>query len=384
MVVTGPGHGENCHAQQRVATKDSFKVSRIQMKFATAEEYQIALDHVRQLGLYMTESASSTPRPQTSAATFPPSNLPPVGPQPGSAFTATPFPPTQLRDTAARPASAIPRKSELLSFPRPDSASSMHGLLSELPTIHENPLTVTTSPDSATFCRPSSSELPPRRELPFPRPDTPKSGGSDATKSGSRPSSSLMGPPPLPPSRDGRQRPTSRAGSGCTELPPLPKPTPVSQIQNPFHSPANTSERPTSRGGGGAPRPQSAKPLGKENQTYTSSTSTFRPTTSDGISSARNPFGAVNDVAQNAQVSESCVGRTPTSSDYSYQNYPHMEDLESAEGSLAEVEVYAKQSDDVRVDVLNRFLLKHLEDDGFLKLVEDVEMAWARIAPNHR
>jgi hypothetical protein len=40
---------------------------------------------------------------------------------------------------------------------------------------------------------------------------------------------------------------------------------------------------------------------------------------------------------------------------------------------------YAMQSPEDRRAVLNEFIFKHLEDDNFITLVEDMEACWARV-----
>jgi len=360
------------------------QVCRIQMRFASKKEYESAFNFVRQLGLYMTPSGSTVSTSQTSGPSFPPSDLSARNNRPSTAIGPTTLPlQTQLRDAAARPSSArsqnvLPLNPSIL-FPRPESAMSVltNDRFAELQPVQED---AQARPVSATFGLPSASELPPRRELPFPRPDT---GGSDGARSGSRPSSSLMGPPQLPTSRAGRQRPTSRAGgSTSSELPPLAKPTPVSKIHTAPQIGASSSKRKLSTGIGETTRPQSAITKGNENQQYAGFPPLFRPVTSDGATNRRAPLSAASDNAQNERLSKpSTVLLTPPTSDNDHQSCSIAEDSNATDAALSRLAVYAKQSDEARVDALNHFLLKHLESNDFLALVDDMDAAWARIVP---
>jgi hypothetical protein len=397
MVIERPGNGKNIHLQPLFVTKIGSKVRRIQLKFASAKEFEAAIDHVHQLGLYMTAAQGSVPsapqnlaRPQSGGPSCPPSKLSEITSRPFTAAAATAHPlQTPLLDAAARPFSARPLRSDPLTppvyFQRPDSASTIStpDRYSELPTVTESRLMSADHPDTATvFGRPSTSELPPRRELPFQRPDTPKSRGSEGGRPGSRPTSSLMGPPPLPSSRAGRQCPTSTAGNNpAIELPVLPKPTPLANAHVGPQSIGSPSRRTHSRGTGGVSRPKSALTAQKENQQLASSPPLFRPATSD--STARNhPLSAVGDSAQNERMpAPSAFLPTPPASDANYQSPLSPEGNNRADAALAELGVYAKQPDEVRMNALNSFILRHLEDDNFLALVDDMDQCWARIAP---
>jgi hypothetical protein len=52
---------------------------------------------------------------------------------------------------------------------------------------------------------------------------------------------------------------------------------------------------------------------------------------------------------------------------------------EEAHHHAEELSAYSKQPDDTRLGNINKFIFDHLEDDNFLTLVNDMQMAWARI-----
>ncbi|KAF2690029.1 hypothetical protein K458DRAFT_426875 [Lentithecium fluviatile CBS 122367] len=374
---------------------DPRKVLRIQIKFASIQDFEMAFDHLRQLGLHMTTSLQPSAqkdaaRRQSGDPSFPPQASETTS-RPFTAVTATaPSLQTQPRDAAARPFSARPLTPSPLTppvhFSRPDSASDLltYNRQSAFPAVAEHPPNSAGRPETANlFAQPGTGDLPPRRELPFQRPDTPKSGGSDSGRPSSRPSSGVMGPPPLPPSRAGRQRPRSRLGSSPTdELPPLPKPTPLSNIHAGSPTKAIHSKRPSSRGMGNASRPKSAI-AEKENQQLGSSPPTLRPGTSDGGVNRRS-LSVLSGTAHNERLSE-MSGAWPTSliSDANCRGNLGRED-NGADITRAELEVYAKQPNEVRMAALNDFILQHLEDDNFLTLVNDMDVCLARIPPGFR
>ena len=340
------------------------------MRFASEREYQAAVDYVHQLGLHTTAART---KPQNGSTSFPPVDHSATGNRPLTATgPLTSSLQTRLHDTPARPFSARSRNVHPLSppvyFPRPDTATSvlMNDRFAEPQPFAE---------DAHSIGRPSTSDLPPRRELPFTRPDTGKSGDSDAARSGSRPSSSLMGPPQRPTSRVGRQKPSSRAGSSHgADLAPLPKPTPLNKIQASPQTNVGPRRQTSNHRSSEATRPQSAVSTRNENQRNTSFPPLFRPVTSDSSFHGRTSFSPVSEAAQNARRSEPSSFRLPTplTSEVDHQ---------TADVTLAELAVYAKQSDEIRMDALNNFLLKHLENDDFLSLVDDMDAAWARIVP---
>jgi hypothetical protein len=357
----------------------AIKARRIQMRFIVEQDYETAFDNLRQLGLHMTPARTAA-KPQGGSTTFPPASST-TNNRPSTAAGAATSPlRAQVQEAAARPSSTMSSNAHPLHppvyFPRPDSAMSetMNNRFAELQSTTGDVYATPTRPLSATFARPSSSELPPRRELPFPRPDTPKSGGSDGTRPGSRPSSGLMLPPQLPTPRAEHQRPTSKAGSSSvTGLPPLAKPTPLSKVQIAPQVEAASSRRVPSRGNSGTLHPQSAFVTTKENHLSTQFPPLLRLASRDGMAHQRAPLNAMSETAQNERFHQpSYASATPLSSDFDHQ---------TTSVALAELSVYAKQSDEVRMDTINTFLLQHLESDDFRTLVDDMEAAWARIGP---
>jgi hypothetical protein len=145
---------------------------------------------------------------------------------------------------------------------------------------------------------------------------------------------------------------------------------------------SSPSRRDSGRGNGEATRPQSAIATGKENKLGSGFPTLFRPVTSDGTTNRRTPLSTVSDTMQNECLSEpSTVFATPLTSDHDHQSKSVVGNSNATDVALAELAVYAKQPDEVRMNALNKFLLKHLESDDFLVLVDDMDVAWARIAP---
>jgi hypothetical protein len=315
--------------------------------------------------------ARTAAKPQGGSTTFPPASSA-TNNRPSTAAGSATLPlRAQLQEAVARPSSTMSSNAHPLDppvyFPRPDSAMSetMNNRFAELQSTTGDVYATPIRPVSATFARPSSSELPPPRELPFPRPDTPNSGGSDGTRPGSRPSSGLMLPPRLPTPRAEHQRPTSKAGSiSVTGLPPLAKPTPLSKVQIAPQVEAAPNRRVSSRGNSGTLHAQSAFGTTKDNHLSTQFPPLLKPASSDGTAHPRTPLNAMSE--------PSYAPATPPSSDFDHQ---------TTSTALSELQVYAKQSDEVRMDVLNTFILQHFQSDDFLTLIDDVDAAWARIGP---
>ena len=203
-------------------------------------------------------------------------------------------------------------------------------------------------PTSLSFQSPDTAlgPLPPRRELPFKRSSPPISSGTDQTKTTGRPSSALREAVHRPPS--GRpERPLSSALSSSTfDLPPLPQPTIVS----------GSGRRPSKVSG----------------------------TIQDSAFSSNRPFSPLTHSAQNAQrVPPVQRSRIPDPSHETNENAfvdrtAQQINSERARGDdlLAS---YASQSVDERSQILNDFMLRHIEDDNFLTLCEDISACWRRI-----
>ena len=219
-------------------------------------------------------------------------------------------PPTYLQ----RPDSAT----SIMEYPQSSAFSS-----AGRPSISEDdPRGRTTSPDYST--------LPPRRELPFQRSSLPRSSGSDTV----RPSTGLMGPPPLP-ARVAILRPNSaQASFQDSDLPPLPLPTVIeSARQRPPHTPTSDSHA-----------------FGRASNAILEESD--MPSSSSPLAHGRS----------SVSFSSTPASSTPTTK--------HSDVLGS----------YAMQSDDRRREALNDFILRHLDSDDFITLVEDMETCWARVA----
>lgn len=235
-------------------------------------------------------------------------------------------PPTYLQ----RPDSASPIK----EYPQ----SSAFPSAGRLPTSEDDSRGRTMSPDTST--------LPPRRELPFQRSSLPRSSGSDTVRPSSRPSTGLMGPPPLP-ARVAVLRPSSaQASFQGSELPPLPQPTVIENTRQ--RSPRTTTSdagafaRASSAIVEEADIPSSSSPLARGKSPVTSSSNRL-----------------ASDDTRRDHVPVNFASTTK-----------HSDMLSS----------YAMQSDDRRREALNEFILRHLDSNDFITLVEDMETCWARIA----
>jgi hypothetical protein len=350
-------------------------------------------------GASTSSSVSYTLVAQPAGPSCPPSRLTEISNRPFTAVTAPTFIEPQAQEASyIRPASTynshadgtLNRKISFTGplrppeyFARPSSATSAILDLSastyppndrSLMPIEENRPNLTIRPDTA------EAALPPRRELPFQRPSMPQSAGSDGSRPSSRPSTGLMGPPPLP-QRVADLRPaSSRTAIPELELPPLPKPTLSAGAQQ---QPSWMQQPPRTPNQDQSPPPSSqASPNiyeDKENRPPSNSSSSFSPLSYKRPTTG--PLSSLSDVARNMHHTESHspLATPPTSSTF---HQPHM----SAEtrGALqlvagSDLTDYAMQSPEDRRAVLNEFIFKHLEDDNFITLVEDMEACWARV-----
>jgi hypothetical protein len=254
------------------------QVRRFQLKFKNSHDYDTVYNYLRQLGLRISGSGEKQSRPSTSntlssatssssnlttdrvvpaaGPSCPPSRLSEISHRPFTAVTAPTAVESQVQEAAhARPTSAytgLPNKapSAAMSFPgllrppeyfaRPDSftssaleSASASAATSSAYAPFDQPMATVEEhlddrPETALlFNRPNTAEapLPPRRELPFARSSIPRSSGSDTARPSSRPSTAMMGPPPLPARVASLRPPSSRSIALEAELPPLPKPT---------------------------------------------------------------------------------------------------------------------------------------------------------------
>jgi hypothetical protein len=339
---------------------------------------------------------------QATGPSCPPSRLTETSNRPYTAVTAPTSIESQVQEAAhARPASsftghvdgALNRKISFSGplkppeyFARPDSATSVILDLSAstYPPNDRSPMSVDENHSNFNI-RPDTAEaaLPPRRQLPFPRPSMPRSAGSDRSRPSSRPSTGLMGPPPLP-QRVASLRPaSSRAANSQLELPPLPKPTLITGAQQ---TPSWMQQPPGTPNQDQSPPPSSqASPNmyeDKENRPPSSSSSYFSPLSykrsASNMSPSTLPLSNLSDVAQKRRRTESTstLSTPPTSSTFHQNSMPNETSgvLQlAADKALAN---YAMQSPEVRQAGLNEFIFKHLEDDNFIILCEDMSGCW--------
>lgn len=230
----------------------------------------------------------------------------------------------------------------------------------------------------------SDAPLPPRRELPFQRLSTPLSAGSDTNRPSSRPSTGVMGPPPLP-MRVNTLRPTSARDAALEiELPQLPQPTVlakhVSQLQvtpdppktpdSSIHLQTHTTAMPCYD-----TRPLSS-PSPQADRSTISSPSLLRRE-----NFVTSPLGHRGSPGNDAQIprrvaSLHTVATPPTSNTISSDSIGP----EAGASDINDLRAYVTQSEDGRRAALNEFVFRQLECDDFLALVEDMETCWARIA----
>ncbi|KAG9388311.1 hypothetical protein A1F94_001203 [Pyrenophora tritici-repentis] len=358
------------------------KIRRIQVRFKSDTDFDTVCSHLNRHGLHMSGQKDVRTQPQSEVSL--PSRF---GPSPTvPTIYNYPFSPTSLRPQPqevdnARPFSAFTgyvREERGTSTPFYDilgRISNHTSFSTHMPmkTIEGTPEISTERPEAdMLFNRPDSAEnLPPRRELPFPRLSEPRSSGSDSVSLSSRPSTGLMGPPPLPMHAGGPRPSSSRdANSKEIELPPLPLPTVVSKTAQAMQQPPRTPDQDQV-----AQRAKTSPRDGIENRSPLSSSSPFNtPSSANRSRSNAMPtpqaLGSPSNAAQNlrrAMLHSSPI--PPPTSDMGATG-----DRCDRDG-LAE---YAMQSDEDRMAALNEFIFRNLEDDNFLTLVEDVESAWAR------
>lgn len=359
-------------------------------------------------------AAASSHQPASGSLSCPPSRLSEISNRPYTATNAPTLLESQLQEaTHGRPTSAysghrgepnavasIPDPlAPPVYFARPTSATSdilgraittsnfpLHD--QPMPTIEEVPRSSSSRPETAMlYNRPDTAEslLPPRRELPFQRLSGPGSSGSDSVRPSSRPSTGLMGPPPLP-ARVASLRPSSSPGNyPGTELPPLPQPTVIGKVASLRQEMQQTPHTPNQDYS--TPIPAQTSPYeNNENQPFPSSTPISSPLllkrANTSAQSASRPLSPLSNAAQNLRSTMSQnAPATPPTSEATYQGpvvTPGAPGYNSTtEGNLA---AYAMQSEEGRRAALNEFVFRHLESDDFLTLVEDMETCWARVA----
>ena len=350
------------------------QVRRIQLKFAKPDDFDVAYDHVRELGLWFTpaqKSRSAVHQIKRPGPSCPPSQLSEIAGRPGTAqsIMSADVPVNSIRP----PTASMFSPGSTASSRRPDSAASLSP-----ETKSHLPLSARLDTGTASW----ASDLPPKRELPFERLDTPGSAGSYSTRSGSRPLSALMGPPTLPASAlHGSVRPDSRAGSSHgNDLPPLRQPTYISKSLAESNKVSTTSV--SNFAASDIARPRSAI----LHNDYTalhqamSSAPVLKPSPPRPASSyntaTSHPLNIVS--SPQDQFHPPAELATPPASDINM--------LSSSPGGTRDFQhdaerlaAYSQQPDEKRLGAINKFIFDHLEDDSFLALVTDVQMAWARI-----
>ncbi|KAF2844894.1 hypothetical protein T440DRAFT_461400 [Plenodomus tracheiphilus IPT5] len=233
--------------------------------------------------------------------------------------------------------------------------------------------------------------LPPRRELPFQRPSAPFSIGSDTARPPSRPPIGLMGPPPLP-VRVTSSRPSSaREGALDTELPQLPQPTvvakPVPQepiAQKPPCTPNTNQHIPTDMGSILHQAMESPRPSSSSSNTRNSpksSPSFLRRTNSVFSSPLEFNISSGNVIQDSQRASSRSNPTTPPTSDAMAHDQTVLPSYRpNDDGTFDDLRAYVMQPGEGRRAALNQFIFRHLENDDFLTLVEDMETCWARAA----
>lgn len=338
----------------------------------------------------------------------PPSRLAEISSRPHTAINApTPFQPQLQEATHSRPSSASigsVRGDDFIHtsfagplnppvvFPRPRSATAdilgrtcNNALLPEqqISAVEEAPSVFDRPPTAMLLDRPGTAEmLPPRRELPFQRLSSPRSSGSDTGRSSDRPLTGSMGPPALP--RSATQRPGSSRGvrSEDIELPPLPQPTVISKLnsgkQQPLRSPSqdqNSFQR---------AKTSPANRLENESSSSALSSPLSSPLTLKKTSPpALTPAQIHSTPGSKLQASTlEHRNHTPTFPGANHQTSNASGATSSTLGTddAERLAAYTMQTDEGRRAALNEFIFRHLENEDFLTLVEDMETAWARVA----
>ncbi|KAH7383340.1 hypothetical protein BKA66DRAFT_584969 [Pyrenochaeta sp. MPI-SDFR-AT-0127] len=417
-------------------------IRRVQLKFKTSEAFETAHTHLHQLGLHISppregqvqprsQNPSSKQAPWPSAIpglisaanshkstsrglSCPPSRLAEISSRPYTAINIPTNLELQRHETAhVRPMSAHngynnEQCSNAVSpadplappvyFARPtsatsdilrDASSTCASQFREQPisNIEGAPQGSSERPETATLydshLDAAESMLPPRRELPFSRSSLPRSSGSDTVRPPSRPLTSMMGPPPLP-ARVTSLRPSSSLGIGQdAELPPLPQPTVITksaslvpvmqQLPRTPNQDQDASIRRSPHAETDNQRPLSSNPASSPLSFTTPSSTAFpmsRPlsmhnsTTQNVRQSTSKPALAAPPIFQ-ATCDDSTVSRVAP---------------ELSAGGNNILAAYVAQPEEERRAALNEFVFQNLENDDFLKLVEDMETCWARVA----
>ncbi|CAI6315576.1 unnamed protein product [Periconia digitata] len=361
------------------------KIRRLQFKFASPSDYDQVLNHLLELGLQIEQVPSKDP-PRTERVSCPPSKLTEISKRPSTTASLSrlphPSPLLESRPISAQSVAPIVRPSSPPKTSFAASSISVDGnAFTSSSTSHHD--TFVSRPDSPAILLNQVNGLPPRRELPFQRPESaPKSHGSDNSRPSSRASTATMAPPPIPRSQT----------TFATALPPLPKPTILSSSpslsRHIMGEPTRTSstkfpdnKRADDRTKTKRPRTGPSTMTEQDGLLFTGSDNIRPPSSGSSVIFNRPPSATSG---RQRSIDPPNRLSTPLSSDHAEQYYHKPRDSsDNSTNHATSLATYASQPDEDRKTNLNCVLLQYLEDPSFLTLLEDVETAWARIAPGH-
>ena len=289
-----------------------------------------------------------------------------------------------------------------------ESSSSTFAATDPITHLSEEPHLGARDEKTAQGARPSTSsslvfpetlehEIPPRRELPFPRPDSRRSGSDTA---GSRPRSALT-LPPLP-----KQR-LSTSSANDTRIAIAQRP--ISSARPQTSSPLKRALDQTDDSAEGIRRPNTASPSKPTSPIQMSSpqapakkpsrmeelldarrrslekSSPSKATRQDSLADAPGEDGdaflGVDHLPPErpilGQANMPPVQHASTAQEETANAYAAVSSATQRDDSLAR---YANQSSQDRQAALDEFMVRNLENPDFTKLCRDVENCWRRIA----
>lgn len=419
------------------------KIRRLQLKFASGQDFESACHHLRLLGLRMSSSeqrpsigSASSPTTPTNNASLscPPERLAELYNRPRTTGTSVS---SASSSNAPRLSSPLARHSftsashvqEPTAAIRPISASSetiwagMGSNHTMTPTVQSDPLVppvyfqrpnsssstldrpsssitaererLTTLPtingDSASsILRPESSDLrthhnlpsllPPRRELPFARSTPPKSSGSDTIRASSRSLSGSMRPPPIPASSPRLSRMSS------VEQLARGEPTTPRIVQPTFDANIMHMSRPAS-----SPSPRTSvvtdppplpKPTFVDDARKSACAASSPPiycTSNTSDNQNATPLRQISISAQNTFPSTPCALSPTLAQSEASYQDRILPELFYNAHANENLASYSMRPQEDRMAILNDFMMQQIDDDNFINLVEDVSVCWARI-----
>ncbi|KAK1053682.1 hypothetical protein LTR74_016188 [Friedmanniomyces endolithicus] len=284
----------------------------------------------------------------------------------------------------------LPVRDPSCSSPEP---GALIGLSSDARPHTARPSTSATSiPREMAF----DHDIPPPRELPFKRPDSRRAGSAHGS---SRPGTSAMSLPPLPKPKlreEGSSSSTARADSlspekGLSSSRPGTA-SPLKRGFNAVDANAEAQRAQTSMGLGAAPQGSThgdTSPSKKTRVTEPTAAAVISPRKPSGMEellsrrpleersvNARMPRTDSLADAPHETVSpppKRAMARDPTAGAYKLAAESSITGTATGEVSIGE---YATQSRQEREEVLEQFMMEHLEDPAFATLCEDVENCW--------